>query len=97
MNIYKLKRTDKLSYDEYDSGIVCAESEEEAKLINISNPDYKWVDNKWIYVREDGSICETDGWSWVDADKLNVIKVTLLGIADKDIKKGVILASFNAG
>ena len=33
MNIYKLTRTDKWGYDDYDSLIVIAENEESAKLI----------------------------------------------------------------
>ena len=47
--LYLIERTDKWSYDEYDSAVVCAESEEEAKLIN---PNGDWVD---MYTRW----CET--------------------------------------
>ena len=37
---------------------------------------------------------EIDDWSWINADD---VIVTYLGIADSNLKKGVIVASFNAG
>lgn len=38
MNIYKVERTDGVGYDEYDSFVVVAETEEEA--LNTSPSDY---------------------------------------------------------
>jgi hypothetical protein len=37
--LYLIERTDNWSYDDYDSVVVCAESEDEARLIN---PDGEW-------------------------------------------------------
>ena len=37
MNIYLLTRTDRWSYDDYDSTVVIAKNEEEAKQISIKS------------------------------------------------------------
>ena len=110
MNIYLLKRTDDIGWDEYKSCIVCAENEEEARSIHPnpfyseecakqamrmnSNPfyqdkkncrEYNWNGNNW------------DDDDWVAFSNRNELKVELLGVANKNIKKGVLDSNYNAG
>lgn len=92
MNLYKLSQTANVDYDTYDSCIVAAESEQEAKKIHPSEncPDSydenygeEASDMSWFYLR-----------SWT---RQRNVKVELVGVAIEGTKKGVILASFNAG
>lgn len=45
MNIYLVERTDSVGYDEYDSFVVVAETEEEA--LNTTPSDYVTLDS-WV-------------------------------------------------
>ena len=81
MNIYLLNRTDKYGYDEYDSLVVIAESEEDAKTIDFDGSNILEYD------------CPSNCW----VDNVNLINVELIGKADINQKRGVVLASFNAG
>lgn len=99
MNIYKISQKENNNYDTYDSAIVIANSEEEAKKIH---PDECIMDNKESYKRWlDG---EGMSGTWVnlysDNPEYNVfsaIKVELLGAAKEGSEYGVVLASYNAG
>lgn len=81
MNLYLIYRNDIADYDTYDSAIVCAESEEEAVKIH---PNGDFFDTGWRWREE-----------WVENPSL--VKCRKIGVADKSIEKGVVLASFNAG
>ena len=70
--LYKIWQDKNTGYDTYDSAIVCAENEEEARNTNL------------------GSV----GGSWVKPEDVQVEEI---GIANDDIKKGIICSSFNAG
>ena len=83
MNIYKISQSSNDDYDTYDSAIVIAENEEDAKTIH-PNGDCDWPN------LESDRRC----WDWVT--DLRLIKVELIGVADNK-GKGVVLASFNAG
>lgn len=87
LKLYLLKRTDdSCHYDIYDSVVVAAFSEDDAKLIspdgyayNVGTNEYdKLNSGQWVY-------------------NLKQIEVKLIGIAGADVLRGVILASFNAG
>lgn len=80
MNIYKLTQNSNCKYDTYDSIIVAAVSEDDAKDIAPNNEPFKEY-SYWVY--------------W--AKNKNDINVEFLGIANENIKRGVLLASFNAG
>lgn len=80
-------------YDTYDSAVVCANSEEEAKCIH--------PDGYYIFINE--RFCRKGGhtapfgcfFGWIHP---NEVQVTLVGVAAKDIQAGtVICASYNAG
>ena len=81
MNLYLIYRNEAIDYDEYDSAIVAAESPEDAITIH---PDGR-----------EASVPRADDRNW--AYNINNIKVTLIGQATPETKRGVILASFNAG
>lgn len=81
MNLYLLEQDVNMDWDTYDSVIVCAESEEEA-----------------VKIHPDGEIWGTVyRWDYTWAENPSLVKCRKIGVADKSIEKGVVLASFNAG
>jgi hypothetical protein len=83
MKIYKLEQSKVSGYDTYDSCVVIAESEEEAKLISPSDREIKEKTDEYD--------------SWVGKDNIDKIEVTYLGEAKEGSEKGVVCSSFNAG
>lgn len=83
LNIYLVTRVDSWTYDDYDSMVVAAESEEVAKTIspNRGQDFYNFAQYKFC--------------GWVSSPVL--LTVTFLGHAGKNVKPGLILASYNAG
>jgi len=82
MNIYKITLDIDLGYDSYDSAIVCARDEEEARGIHPSEDQGDWTS-------------DYNMGTWVsDPKKVNVEYIGKCEIYDFP---GVILASFNAG
>lgn len=100
MNLYLLTRTDKVSYDDYDSAVVAAPSKKAALLTHPNSQFYQYGKDGKVYNTHDRSVAGYGRWygydSWV-GEKLENIEVTLLGKAKKGLKSGVVLASFNAG
>jgi len=92
MKIYRIWQEVNNTYDTYDSVIVCAENEEEAKRISPS--EFREWNNKDQWVYNYGDKKPTRNGTWCE---LEYIQVELIGNAKKGTKKGVILASFNAG
>lgn len=85
MNLYLVRRTDIVVYDEYDAFVCAAESEEQARRMP---PVAEWLTSELL----SSNII----WEWTN--DLNKIKVEYIGKADeKYTKPTVILASFNAG
>lgn len=86
MKLWLIKRIDHVGYDEYDSAVVVAETEDAARLIHPTGSAYLW----------NGTIWKDGNWSdnvWADPATLKVQEV---GIASPGIT-GVVCASFNAG
>tara|TARA_R100000951_G_C2637073_1_gene179643 strand:+ start:1054 stop:1299 length:246 start_codon:yes stop_codon:yes gene_type:complete len=81
MNLYLLTQDDVDDYDTYDSAVVCAVSEEDA--VTIYPSDYG----------EDWSTSEYRSWALTP----DLVKAEYLGQAHSNLKRGVVLASFNAG
>lgn len=82
MNLYYLTQDSNNDYDTYDSVIVAAKSEDEARVIHpAGEPLPHW--NPW------------EQSSWVPSPDL--VKVYLIGTAIEGTEQGVVLASFNAG
>ena len=97
MNIYLLEQNIHNGYDTYDSVVVCANSEEEARKIHPSSFATHVTGEKWMGTFIKGGEYELCDNSWVQFDQINEIKVTLIGIANETQQIGVICASFNAG
>ncbi len=76
MNLYLISQTENEDYDTYDSAVVCAETAAEAKVIHPGDDEeYNLTDiNNYKF-------------SWAHPDDEHV---KLIGIADKNISKGVV-------
>tara|TARA_R100001443_G_scaffold114092_1_gene129576 strand:- start:1248 stop:1556 length:309 start_codon:yes stop_codon:yes gene_type:complete len=98
-NIYLVKRTDPGGYDSYDSFVVIATDELEARY-TYPGPYHRWDDRlghtTWVFVYHDGST-EPCGPSRCWVDDPEQLEVTKIGVADSTPEDPVILASFNAG
>lgn len=81
MKIYLISVVSDYEWDFYDSAVVCAESEEKARLIHPGR-------------RARWSGKNDNDFNWA---RSNDVDVKLIGVAENSIKKGVICASFNAG
>ena len=80
MNLYLISQDINDRLNTYDSAVVCAESEDEARLIC---PDGR---QNW-----DG---KTDAWDcWAEAEHVDV---ALIGTAANKVDRGIVCASFNA-
>ncbi len=93
MKIYKIYQQVNNDYDTYDSAIVCAESEEEARIINPGG-FYKFHDGQWYFQYADGKENVDNDNSWAHPKDVHV---EYLGEAREDLKIGIISKSFNAG
>ena len=68
-------------FDIFDSAVVCAESEEDAKLIHPDEHIEKW----------DGGYTEENSHEWCLSKE---VEVSIIGCANKNIKKGVVLSYY---
>jgi len=92
MNIYLLTRPHKSNWDEYESCVVVAKTEEEARQTHPNGTFYEHVgepceNNKWLKI----------SWSntWIH---INAVKVELIGKANRHhLTRQVICSDFNAG
>ena len=83
MNIYKVSQTGNDDYDTFDSMIVIAESEEDARWMRPDGRSWDKISCRRRF---------WDDWYWPEE-----CTVELLGEALPGMKPGVVLASFNAG
>ena len=82
MKLYIISQEVNTGYDTYDSAVVAAESEEDAKTIHPGGETEP--------VRE----IDRHFYEWCG---LAHVKVELIGVAVKGTKRGVIVASYKAG
>ena len=87
MKIWLVERPgDYVGYDEYDSFVCRASTEEEARTMFPDDHEYD-THHRWNYWND-----------WINEDQIHTLIVTLLGVSDdQDSPPSVILASFNAG
>lgn len=85
MNIYKVSQAVNNYYDSFDSMVVVADSEEDARWMR---PDGTSWDDK---------SCQNDYWAIIDWTWPEDCTVELIGEALPGMRPGVVLASFNAG
>lgn len=104
MNLYLISQDINVAYDTYDSAVVAAESEQDARTMHPSEFVTHVTNNLWMgtyantaptkagieYDTENGGF-----GSWVEYSGIDQIKVEYLGETHKE--RGIILASFNAG
>lgn len=87
--LYLVKRTDKVTWDEYDSFVVCAESEDEARRVSPNGMMF-FEDG----ISEQSKQYFKSGWT----DKIETLEVSCIGLASVSLKnRKVICASYNAG
>lgn len=94
-NLYLITSPEEyLDYDTYDSAVVCANSEEEARCIH-PNGSLIFTNGRFMD-KKSGNISHSsdfDGWT-----SPYEVQVTFVGVAAKGMQAGtVICASFNAG
>lgn len=93
MKLWLISQSWNSGYDTYDSAVVAAETEEDARETH-PDKDLFWDGDEWCYKTWDGTkIVVSYHGSWADPA---CVTVEYLGETDRDIK-GVILTSFNAG
>ena len=96
-NIYLVKRLDNGGYDEWDSFVVIATDETEARY-TYPGPYHRWHSTRkcWVFVYHDGRTEPASPYhGWVDDPEQ--LEVTKIGVADFTPENPVIIASFNAG
>ena len=88
-SLYLVERTDKVTWDEYDSFVVCAESEDEARRVHPSGRRFFEDD-----MSEQSKQYFKSYWT----DKIETLEVTCIGLASVSLEnRQVICLSFNAG
>lgn len=85
MNLYLISQDKNLRWDTYDSAVVCANSEEDARIIH---PDGR---SNYCPKSPESSMFTHD---WTTPAN---VQVKLIGVSDDNIPRGVVCASFNAG
>lgn len=102
MKLWLIQQTANEGYDTYDSAVVAAETEEDARRTHPASMAfedwmyYRWSDDAkmWIGHRKDGSTYFPSGNGWTTPDR---VRVRLIGEAVDVPKVGAICSSFNAG
>lgn len=94
MDIYKVERTDKWSYDDYDSFVCFADSEEQARWLAPDPEFHMWKDGVYCYSYREQEPVNTKYTSWTKDPK--TLKVYKIGTSEFNSPQ-IILASFNAG
>lgn len=91
--LWRLSQDFITGYDTYDSCVVAARTEDEARKIDPGGD--RWDGSSWVYTRTDGSTCSSyDDGSWCTPEHVLVEKV---GVAIGFPVGAVICSSFNAG
>ena len=102
MKIFKISQAINDDYDTYDSAVVCAENEEDARHIHPSPfvthcRGEKWYGTHTVEPYEEFETENKKRTSWVQLKEISQIEVVYIGEADEAVKRGVIVSSFNAG
>ena len=97
MNIYLVTQSINTGFDTYDSMVVVAETEQEARETCPNEFTTHHHDGSWYGTLARGGEYKRDGDEWVPFNEIHKLKVTLIGVATPEMEKGVVVASFNAG
>lgn len=93
MNLYLISQEENNGWDTYDSAVVCAETEDEARRIHPC----EYVDAWKVGADADEEENRERWWTGDWALSPSSVSARLIGKAAEDVKRGVVLASFNAG
>lgn len=100
LNLYLISQTVNDDYDTFDSAVVAARDEEDARSIH---PIPSWLGMPYLPTvtqteKEAKEEKEKHGYkednTWTTRENVNV---NFIGICSPDVKRGVICASYNAG
>jgi hypothetical protein len=97
MKLWLISQDVNRGYDTYDSAVVAAETEDEARRIHPAS-HYEWDDARrvWFTTYADGERREhKECWDWVS--DIECVSALCIGEAAEHVEKGVVCASFNAG
>lgn len=83
LNIYKIETPHSVGYNQYDTAVIVAESEFEARRIHPMGHHYDSI-------KFDLQKIENWNASWCAIDD---VIVTLIGVADKSLKSGTIICA----
>ena len=97
MKIYLLSQDIVDGYDTYDSAVVIAENEDEARKIHPNILVTHITNGQWMGTYSGGGEYVNKSFEWVRYSDIDKISVKYIGEADTIQQKGVVLASFNAG
>lgn len=99
MNLYRLSRKERIGYDTFDSAVVAAESEQDARTIHPSQYVTHHKNGKWMGTflggNEKGKEYVSNTNMWVQFEDIDSLTVKYLG--ETALERGVVCASFNAG
>ena len=83
MNLYKISQTINDDYDTFDSAVVVAEPEEQARMIHPNGREWDGKSGRWD--------------SWVDSENVSVLLVGKAHSRYDNHSGTVIVSSYNAG
>ena len=92
MKLYRIWQTVNDDYETFDSAVVAAYDEEDARSIHPGLPTVTQTAREAEEEKEEKGYNED--YTWTTREN---VEVEFLGIGSTDVKRGVICASFNAG
>ena len=95
MKLYLISQDINDGSEAFDSAVVAAESENDARTIHPAGSCVYTNGREWLALDSYGYVHEYHYNDWLPYKYINKIKVECIGVTTKD--RGVICASFNAG
>lgn len=96
MKLWHIWQNDNNGWDTFDSAVVAAKTEEEARCTypdRYGDNDTRWNGSKWLRHLEDGRVFDGSTYCWTTPDNVSV-EFLADGYAGP---AGTVVASFNAG
>ena len=101
MKLYLISQDENDGWDTYDSAVVVAENEVDARSIHPSEYVTHIKNGEWMgtysmnYHRNPGGEYTISAGDWLPISRVGSVNVKYLG--ETNLNRGVVLASFNAG
>jgi hypothetical protein len=100
MKLFLISQSEVNEYDSFDSAVVAAHSEQDARTIHPSEYVTHVTDGQWMGTYsggpEEGKEYEcSSGFDWPSYSDIDCIEVKYLGETNRE--RGLVLASYNAG